>query len=125
MLMDREQRDWELNKTKEKNLARKEIVKSMGGVSTAPGSKRKPKTAKKEGSRRNGKRRKYDLIPEGWGAPIPHVDREFGSTDVRLRMGEGAATLDQEEQHSTLPGEELISSPSPAMELEGGWDIPS
>ena len=96
MLMDREHRDWELNKTKERNLARKEIVKSMGGVSTAPGSKRKPKTSKKEGSRRNGKRRKYDLIPEGWGAPIPHVDREFGSTDVRLGMGEGATTLDQE-----------------------------
>ena len=28
------------------------------------------------------------------------------STDVRLRMGEEATTLDQEEQHSTLPGEQ-------------------
>ena len=59
--MDREHKDWEQNKAKGKNLAREEWVKSMGGVTTAPGSKRKSKRAKKEGSKKSGKRRKYDL----------------------------------------------------------------
>ena len=92
------------------------------------------------------------MTSEGWGAPAPHVVKGFGSTDVRLKMGGGAATMEQEEHHSHLPREqqmeggassvevgepnvrgeeelslcggggerELISSPSPPMELEGG-----
>ena len=75
-------------------------------MSTAPGSKRKPGIAKKEGIRWREKRRKYDLISEDWGAPAPPVDKMYASTDIRL--GEGAVTVEQEEHHSPLPMEQQI-----------------
>ena len=78
-------------------------------MSTAPGSKRKPGIAKKEGIRWREKRRKYDLISEDWGAPAPPVDKMYASTDIRMRMGEGAVTVEQEEHHSPLPMEQQIN----------------
>ena len=62
--MDREQVGWELRKAREKNAARKKIIKNMGGKQTAPRSKRKTGISSKEGSERGGKRRKYDLLAE-------------------------------------------------------------
>ena len=74
----------------------------MGGKQTAPRSKRKTGISSKEGRKRGGKRRKYSLLADDWGAPRPTGPTIFGSTDIRVRGGGGATIGGKEGANTSL-----------------------
>ena len=59
----------------------------------------------------------------GEGAPAPPVDKMYASTDIRLRMGEGAVTVEQEEHHSPLPMEQQTGVGAKVIEVGEPEDI--
>ena len=67
--LNREQLQWEHNKTKQVDQDRREVVEQLRSRSTVIGKEGGEKRSKKEKKGGRKKRRKYAFLKEDWGAP--------------------------------------------------------